>query len=282
MNPKQLFNAGNGKIILIAGLGVLATAAVGAWIILGQKAPEGGACASDSKCRDGMKCVAKTCSSGNVGSACNSKDDCLAKYCVSGKCTGGLAGGACSSLEDCATGFCVSGFCAEGKKGSVCLSKDDCTTKSCVLNKCSDGKNGDACATYKDCDSGLFCQKGACVAPPDYSKYFNKVIISKMKPGLPPGPNNVPVATNEFKNTDALEIDFSGVKPANTSEFYFEIVNAVSGEVAMSMNGFKQKFAGHDFGTGTDIKMLEPGDYDLNIYVDNEIAYTAQIKVINQ
>lgn len=281
MNPKQLFNAGSGKIILVI-LGVVIAVGAGAWFFLGQKAAEGAACASDSKCRDGMECINKVCSSGKIGSVCNSKDDCLVKFCAGGRCSGGLPGEACLNKSDCSSGFCVNGFCAEGRKGSACLSKDDCTTRFCVLNKCADGKNGDACATYKDCDGGLFCQKGMCQAPPDYSKYFNKVIISKMKPGLPPGPDNIPVATSEFKNTDALEIDFSGVKPSNKSEFYFEIVDAVSGEVAMGMNGFKQKFDGHDFGTGTDIRMLEAGDYDINIYVDNEIAYTTQIKVINQ
>ena len=327
---QQFYENGRGKIIAIAIVAVAVLAGASFWFLANQKAPEGAACVSDSKCESGLKCVTavcssqkagspciskqeckssfcvnKECTSGTVGNACLSKSDCAVNYCVNSvcsegkkgdacatyqdckssfcvnnECASGAVGSACLNKSDCAVNYCVNGICSDGKKGSMCLSKDDCFTKYCVENKCADGKNGDACATYKDCDSGLLCQTGLCATLPDYSKYFSKVVVSKMKAGLPPGPDNIPVPTTEFKNTDGIEIDFVGVKPTLKAEFYYEFVNAITGEVAMSTVGFKQQFSGSDRGTGTDLRMLTVGAYDLNIYVGGEMAYTTQIKIV--
>jgi len=140
---------------------------------------------------------------------------------------------------------------------------------------------GDACATYKDCNAGLLCIKGACSQKPDYSKYFEKVVISKMKPGMPPGPNNPTTPTTTFNAaTDAIEIDFVGVKPTTIGPYYFEIVNPTTGEVARSTkNEMETKFSGRDTGSGTDLGNVEPGEYDLNIYYNNELVYSTQITV---
>lgn len=280
MDKLCLFENGNGKIVIVAIIAVVALVGGGVWYLTSQKTAEGGACANDAKCQSGLKCVFSVCSSRKTGSPCSLEDDCQSGFCVGGKCTTGAVWSACVSKNDCAVDYCVNGICSDGKKGSACSSKDDCTTKFCIADKCTDGKNGDACATYKDCDSGLLCQRGVCAAPPDYSKYFSKVVISRMKANLPPGPDNVPVVAAEFKNTDGIEIDFVGVKPTLKSEFYLEFVNGITGEVAIDMSGYKQQFSGHDLGTGTDLRALTPGVYDLNIYVDGEVAYTTQIKIV--
>jgi len=210
---------------------ILAILGYGGWYLFLKKNPEGGACTTDAKCQTGLKCINKICSSGEVGSVCESKDDCKTGYCVN--------------------------------------------------NKCTEGKLGDACATYKDCNTGFLCIKGGCSQKPDYSKYFEKVVISKMKPGMPPGPNNPTMPTTTFNAaTDAIEIDFIGVKSTTVGPYYFELVNSTTGEVARSTkNEMETKFNGRDTGMGTDLGNVEPGEYDLNIYYNNELVYSTQITV---
>ena len=215
-------------IIILVVLLILAVGGVAGWYFFIKKSPEGGACINDQKCVTGLKCINKTCSSGQIGSVCSVKSDCKSDFCVSGKCTEGI--------------------------------------------------KGDACTTYKDCTKGLLCQKGACTTPPDYTKYFDKIIISKMKVGMPPGTNNIPVPTTEFKKTDAIEIDFIGVKPATKGDFYYEIVNPTTGEVAFTSINNKQTLNGRDIGTGSDLP-VSPGEYDLNIYFNDELIYTVSIKI---
>jgi len=235
---------------------VLVALGFGGWYLFLKKSFEGGACSADSKCQTGLKCVNKICSSGKVGSVCANKDDCQ-------------------------TGFCVNGKCTEGKIGDNCSTKTDCKTGFCVNTKCTEGKLGDACTTYKDCNAGLLCIKGTCSQKPDYSKYFDKVTISKMKPGMPPGPKNPTTPTTTFNAaTDAIEVDFVGVKPTTVGPYYFEIVKSTTGEVAKSTkNEMETKFNGRDTGSGTDLGNVEPGEYDLNIYYNNELVYSTQITV---
>lgn len=192
-------------------------------------------------------------------------------------------GGACKSDARCETGLtCVNKICSSGKAGSVCSAKTDCKTDYCVNGKCSGGKVADVCATYKDCDTGLLCQKGACAIPPDYTKYFSNVILSKMKPGLPPGATNPLTVTATFTTTDAIEIDFRGVKSTTVGSYYVEFINSTTGEVARStQNEMVTKFEGRDGGMGTDMGGMKVGQYDLNIYFNNELVYTTQITVIN-
>jgi hypothetical protein len=190
-------------------------------------------------------------------------------------------GTACKSTESCETGLkCANKICSSGELGSGCEIKADCKTNFCVANKCTEGKKDDACLTYKDCEKGLFCKKGVCSEPPSYSQYFNKIVISKMKLGMPPGPNNISVPTAEFKTTDAIEIDFVGVKSTAKGEIYYEAINLITGEVAFTSSGYKQKLEGRDTGTGSDLpRVVGEGEFDLNIYYNDEMVYTAPIKV---
>jgi hypothetical protein len=192
-------------------------------------------------------------------------------------------GGVCKSEKNCETGLkCINSICSSGKMGSVCIAKADCLTNYCVSGKCTEGKKGDACSTYKDCEKGLFCKNEICSEPPSYSQYFNKIEISKMKIGMPPGPNNTPIPTAEFKTTDAIEIDLTGVKSTTSGEFYYEAVDSVTGEVVFSTSNYKQKVEGRDIGTGSDLpKVVGEGEFELNIYFNNEMIYTTQIRVSN-
>jgi len=190
-------------------------------------------------------------------------------------------GAACKSIENCETGLkCANKICSSGNAGSNCETKTDCKTNFCVANKCTEGKKDDACSTYKDCEKGLFCKKGVCSEPPSYSQYFNKIVISKMKLGMPPGPNNISIPTAEFKTTDAIEIDFVGVKSTAKGEIYYEAINLITGEVAFTSSGYKQKLEGRDTGTGSDLpRVVGAGEFDVNIYYNDEMVYTTTIKV---
>ena len=190
-------------------------------------------------------------------------------------------GAVCKNTESCETGLkCANKICSSGEVGSSCEIKADCKTNFCVTNKCTEGKKDDTCSTYKDCEKGLFCKKGVCSEPPSYSQYFNKIVISKMKLGMPPGPNNIPVPTTEFKTTDAIEIDFVGVKSTTKGEVYYEAINPITGEIAFTSSGYKQKLEGRDTGTGSDLpRVVGKGEFDLNIYYNDEMVYTTTIKV---
>ena len=238
-------------IIVILALGFLG------WRFLLKKSDEGGICKADKNCQEGLKCINNVCSSGKVGSVCRDKTDCLTPFCVEGKCT-------------------------EGKRNDPCAAATDCSTNYCVSSVCTEGEKGDACLTYKDCQTGLLCQKGTCSNPPSYSQYLSKIAISKMKLGMPPGPDNIPVPTTEFKTTDAIEIDLIGVKSTTIGELYYEAVNSITGEVAFSTESFKQQIEGRDIGTGSDLpNKVGIGEFELNIYFNNEIIYTTTIKVSN-
>lgn len=165
------------------------------------------------------------------------------------------------------------------QEGEVCGGQTACQTGlKCINNVCSSGKIGSACATYKDCQSGLNCIKSVCSNPPSYTKYFSKITISKMKPGLPPGPNNVPVPATEFKTTDAIEIDIN-VKPGTTGTIYYELVNSITGLTEFSSPGGKQALRPGNWGTGFGIPSGLLGDYDINIYYNDELVYTAPITI---
>jgi len=188
-------------------------------------------------------------------------------------------GGSCQNASKCEKGLnCIDKICSSGKTGSYCGQKSDCTSNYCVNKKCTEGKVDNACTSYNDCGTGLLCQKGSCAKPPTYSQYFDKVTISKIKPGMPPGPNNVPVVTTEFKSSDGIEIDLGGVKATTKGDFYYEVVDQVSGIALMSSKNNPQTLNGKDFGTGTDLP-VPAGEYNLNIYFANQLVYTSVIKV---
>ncbi len=242
-------------VIIIFVIVILAVLGLWGWYFFLRKLPEGAVCKSTETCETGLKCANKICSSGEAGSNCEIKADCKTNFCVTNKCT-------------------------EGKRGDPCIAKVDCLTNYCVSGKCTEGKKKDVCSTYKDCEKGLFCKKEVCSEPPSYSQYFNKIVISKMKLGMPPGPNNIPIPTTEFKTTDAIEIDFVGVKSTAKGEAYYEAINQITGEVAFTSSGYKQKLEGRDTGTGSDLpRIVGKGEFDLNIYYNDEMVYTTTIKV---
>ena len=99
---------------------------------------------------------------------------------------------------------------------------------------------------------------------------------------MPPGPNNVPIVTTEFKaNIDAVEVDFTGVKATTKGEFYIEIIDSTTGEALVSSSENKQSFEGRDIGTGMGIPTAQSGEYDLNVYLNNELIYTTVIRIIS-
>lgn len=78
------------KIILIV-VGVLLLSIVGCvscTLILSKllASPEGAACSLEHQCKDGYKCIGKTCSSGKLNSYCESKTDCSTPYCIKNVC----------------------------------------------------------------------------------------------------------------------------------------------------------------------------------------------------
>jgi hypothetical protein len=101
-----------------------------------------------------------------------------------------------------------------------------------------------------------------------------------MKVGSPPGPNNIPTPTTKFTSKDAIEVDFKGVKSTTVGSYYFEIVDATTGEVGHSTKVMNTRFNGQDTGSGTDLQMLEPGTYDLNVYFKEKLIYTTPITIV--
>lgn len=173
-------------------------------------------------------------------------------------------------------------FLKKSPEGGTCRNEARCEQGlKCVNKICSSGKLSSGCVTYKDCESGLLCTKSICSVKPDYSKYFTTVTISKMKPGMGPGTNNPQTVTDTFSiATDAIEIDFAGVKSTTVGPFYFEFVNSTTGEVTRSTKGMMEtNFEGRDIGSGTDFSGYTPGQYDVNIYFKEELVYSTTITV---
>jgi hypothetical protein len=172
-------------------------------------------------------------------------------------------------------------FLKKSSEGGKCTADARCEVGKCVSGKCSSGKINSPCSTYNDCEAGLLCLKKICSEKPDFSQYFEKIVISKMKPGLPPGPSNPTTITTEFKINDSIEVDVTGVKPTTQGSFYFELVDANTGEVAVSTESRQgaMSISGQDIGTGTDLSGTAPGKYDLNFYFNNELLYTTSITI---
>lgn len=98
-------------VIILAALGF------GGWYFFLKKGPEGSICVTSSKCEDGLKCLNKTCSSGETGSSCEQKTDCLGQFCVKNICTEGKITNACIGSKDCETSL----LCPK----SICVAKPD-------------------------------------------------------------------------------------------------------------------------------------------------------------
>jgi len=187
-------------------------------------------------------------------------------------------GGSCQNASRCEDNLkCVNQTCSSGKAGSVCAAKTDCQTEICVSSKCSEGKAGDACQIYKDCQSGLYCKSSICATPPSYTKYFSKIEVSKIKLGMPPGPDNVPVPTTEFKATDAVEIDLYPQAGVN-GEMTYELVNAVTGEAEITNRSNKMPVKGDQTGVGFGLPNVT-GEFELKVYFNDELVMVTPIKV---
>lgn len=165
-------------------------------------------------------------------------------------------------------------------EGGTCSADTNCETGlKCISSKCSSGKVGSACATYKDCNTGLYCVKSVCSNPPSYSKYFNKIVIAKMKNNTPPGPKNIPVPATEFSAaTDAIEIDVEP-KAGITGELYYELIDSTTGQTTLSSAGNKMKVDPRGGGTGFGIPYGTVGDFELNIYFNSELIHTVAVKI---
>ncbi|MCL5094355.1 MAG: hypothetical protein M1355_04455 [Patescibacteria group bacterium] len=187
------------------------------------------------------------------------------------------AGEACKADSKCVSGFkCLSGKCSSGETGSSCSQKSDCKSSLCVNNKCTEGKISDPCSTYKDCKDGLLCKRSICTAKPSYTKYFDRIDVSKMKQGMPPGPDNIPVATTKFLKTDAIEVDITNSKKT-AGEFWVEVVNLTTGEKLLESE--KQQI-NDSRGTGMGIPSgAEAGEYEVNVYFNNELIHTVEITI---
>jgi hypothetical protein len=115
--------------------------------------------------------------------------------------------------------------------------------------------------------------------PPSYSKYFNKIVVAKMKAGMPPGPKNIPVPATEFNaSTDAIEIDFEP-KAGITGELYYELIDSTTGQATMSTAGNKMKIDPRGGGTGFGIPFGAIGNFELNIYFNNELVHAVAVKI---
>jgi len=100
-------------VIVILAVILLGGAGAAGWYFFLKKSPEGGACQSAQRCKDDMKCVTKICSSGKVGSVCETKADCQTDFCAIGKCSEGKVGDTCLTYKDCQNGlYCQSSICA--------------------------------------------------------------------------------------------------------------------------------------------------------------------------
>ncbi len=98
-----------------------------------------------------------------------------------------------------------------------------------------------------------------------------------MKAGLPPGPNNIPMATTEFKKaTDAMEIDVA-VKSGVKGEFYAEVIDPISGEKIIDTPKQQITQAG-GWGTGFGLPNVA-GDFELDVYFNGELVYTTPVTI---
>lgn len=174
--------------------------------------------------------------------------------------------------------MCINGLCSSGKSGSFCDKIADCVTAFCTNNVCSDGKDGELCNTYEDCNADYLCEKSKCKKkPPVYSwpSYFKKLEMQKMKAGMAPGPDNIPVNASEFRATDGINLNIQ-TKSGVSGEVYFEMINSVTGQVIFSYPKFEASgLLGRGFPAPKEL-----GDYQLKIYFKGELVDVIDFTVI--
>ena len=100
-----------------------------------------------------------------------------------------------------------------------------------------------------------------------------------MKAGMPPGPKNIPVPSTEFSAaTDAIEIDVEP-KAGITGELYYELIDSTTGQTTLSSASNKMKIDQRGGGTGFGVPFGTIGDFELNIYFNNELIHTVAVKI---
>lgn len=121
------------------------------------KKPKYPACNSEKDCKDGQKCVQKTCVQCSESSDCGDGETCEAGACVAEKEP------ACTSHEQCEPGqVCEDGECRACQKSGECGPGGTCEQGACKRPK--------ACTVDTDCEDDQDCVKGLCLRPWQGSK----------------------------------------------------------------------------------------------------------------
>ncbi len=111
---------------------------------------EGGACADDSFCEQGLHCVGNVCRAGcdpADSATCAAGQSCVDDGSGSFTCRGGLEGEACAAAADCASGFTCTGFTAQ----ALFCFKDCVDDTSCAADEaCAQTNAGDICVRARD------------------------------------------------------------------------------------------------------------------------------------
>jgi peptidoglycan-associated lipoprotein len=107
-----------------------------------KKKPKDPTCDSDEDCKDGLKCIDKTCQEPEEKPECVQDTDCPdGKVCKAGACA------ACASDAECGPGGrCTSGACERAKACSVdedCEDDEDCVDGFCQKPWAGGGGEGD-------------------------------------------------------------------------------------------------------------------------------------------
>jgi hypothetical protein len=99
-----------------------------------------------------------------------------------------------------------------------------------------------------------------------------------MKAGMPPGPNNIPVASTTFRVGDGMNVNLNP-KPGISGIVYSDINDAVTGEKMMPSQKVKILAAQQgQRGWGFEAPN-KPGKYELNIYFNDKLIHTIPFEV---
>jgi hypothetical protein len=184
-------------------------------------------------------------------------------------------GNTCRINQKCSeNGKCISGACSIGAVGSSCNVKDDCKTAFCANGRCSEGTEKSTCSTYKDCVDGLLCKSKTCTIKPSYTKYFDRIDVGWMNPGSPPSAENPITPGTTIKSGKTVEVDILNSKKS-AGTFWVEMVNQETGEIAWTTD--KREINDH---SGTGFQFNEVGNFDLNVYFNNELVYSVTVAMI--
>ena len=105
-----------------------------------------------------------------------------------------------------------------------------------------------------------------------------QIEIQKMKAGMPPGPNNKPVASTTFRVGDGINVNVTP-KPGILGTVYSDVNDAVTGKKMMPSQKVKITTAqpgSHGWGFEAPNR---PGKYELNIYFNDNQTNTIPFDV---